>query len=246
MFGVLLLAKLTGVWRIHLKSVPSSWKIYPYRKTQEKTAPFSFWKNIYLNPILHREDEYDKVFKHEQVHVSQLHSLDVLIAETALLLFWYNPICWLTGQAVRENIEFITDQKVLSSGTDKQGYQFSLLHIAISSTQPVLGNHFNIKNLKKRIIMMNKKQTSKMHFGKYVFILSAVVFGSLIFGVSKAYESSNNNETSPIQKEIERTAIIDKDTLPTEANPLILVDGIVLPYESPNKLAPNKLHPSTY
>lgn len=188
-FGVLLLIKLTGVWRIHLKSVPSSWKIYPYRKTQEKTAPFSFWKNIYLNPILHSEDQYDQIFKHEQVHVSQLHSLDILIAETALLLFWYNPICWLTGQAVKENIEFITDQKVLSSGIDKKSYQFSLLNIAISSTQPVLGNHFNIKNLKKRIIMMNKKQTSKMRLGTYVLIVPAVVFGSLIFGVSQAYES---------------------------------------------------------
>src|SRR5690606_19878094 len=47
-FGLLI--KLSGVLRIHLNSVPSQWAIYPYRKSKEDIVPFSFWKNIYLNP----------------------------------------------------------------------------------------------------------------------------------------------------------------------------------------------------
>src|SRR5690606_12251930 len=101
------------------------------------------------------------------------------------------PICWLLRKDMRENIEFITDQKVLSLGVDKQSYQYSLLNINTISNQPVLGNHFNFKNLKKRIMMMNKKRTSKMHLSKYEFIIPAVVIGSLIFGITKATENKS-------------------------------------------------------
>jgi len=187
-FLIQLLIKIGGILRIHIRSVPARWTIYSYRKSKEDIVPFSFWRNIYLNPSKHKENEFDKIFKHEYVHVYQLHSIDVLIAETALTFFWYNPICWLLRKDVRENIEFITDQKVLSSGIDKQSYQYSLLNISTLSNQPILGNHFNLKNLKKRIMMMNKKQSSNTHLSKYVFILPAVVIGSLIFGLSNASE----------------------------------------------------------
>lgn len=37
---------------------------------------------------------------------------------------------------------------------------------------------------------MNKKQSSKMQLGKYVFIIPAIVLGSFVFGVSKAYDKA--------------------------------------------------------
>src|SRR5690606_11505094 len=54
------------------------------------------------------------------------------------------------------------------------------------SMQPVLGNHFNLRNLKKRIMMMNKKRSSNVQLSKYAFILPVVLAGSLIFGLSHA------------------------------------------------------------
>src|SRR5690606_294791 len=194
LFFLLLLIKLMGLGRIHFKSVPARWNRFAYRKSREKISPFSFMTHIYFNPTMYAEDEYEKIFSHEQVHVRQLHSLDVLLAEAALIFFWYNPFCWLIRKAVQENIEFITDQRVLSLGIDKKSYQYSLLQISTLSHPSYLGNHFNLKNLKKRIIMMNKKQSSKMHLGKYVFILPAVILGSLILGVSKANEQEGIQE----------------------------------------------------
>src|SRR5690606_3157990 len=188
LFSLLFLIKLMGIARIHSRSVPAQWDRFAYRKVKEIISPFSFWTNIYFNPLLHAENEYEKIFSHEQVHVRQLHSLDVLVAEISLIFFWYNPFCWLIRRAIQENIEFITDQKVLSLGIDKKSYQYSLLQISTLSPPSHLGNHFNFKNLKKRIIMMNKKQSSKMHLGKYVFILPAVILGSLILGVFQRSE----------------------------------------------------------
>src|SRR5690554_100746 len=190
LFGVLFLIKLMGIGRIHLRSVPARWGLFHYRSTSEDISPFSFWTNIYFNPSLHREEEYLKIFKHEEVHVRQLHSVDILLAEISLIFFWYNPLCWLLRKAVEENIEFITDQKVLASGIDKKSYQYSLVQISTLAHPSEMGNHFNFKNLKKRIIMMNKKQSSKMHLGKYLLIFPAVIVGSLIFGVSDARDRS--------------------------------------------------------
>src|SRR5690606_24667535 len=111
LFALRLIIKLVGLLRIHLESIPAQWTIYSYRATQEISSPFSFWKNIYLNPLNHAMDEYEKIFKHEQVHVNQLHTLDILISEISILIFWYNPFCWLTRHAIVENIEFVTDRK---------------------------------------------------------------------------------------------------------------------------------------
>lgn len=206
LFGVLFLIKLMGIGRIHLRSVPARWGLFQYRSTSEDISPFSFWTNIYFNPSLHREEEYLKIFKHEEVHVRQLHSVDILLAEVSLIFFWYNPFCWMLRKAVEENIEFITDQKVLASGIDKKSYQYSLVQISTSTHLSEMGNHFNFKNLKKRIIMMNKKQSSKMQLGKYLLILPAVIVGSLIFGVSDARD---NPKSQPMVMEVVRLDVQD-------------------------------------
>ncbi|WP_165870273.1 M56 family metallopeptidase [Albibacterium bauzanense] len=247
-----LLIKLWGVLRIHLNSVQAHWTIYSYRKSQEDIAPFSFWKSIYLNPDKHGKDEFDKILKHEYIHIRQLHSLDTLIAEIALMLFWYNPVCWFIRQAIHENVEFITDQKVLATGIDKQNYQYSLLNISILPTGPALGNHFNIKSLKKRIKMMNKKQTSNKHLSKYVFILPIAIMGSLIFSFSNAEETIMPSTLSDnlIHVEGNMTAKQEQDSLTADKKPigdgisenvLIFLDGIKISKEDLNKVDPEDI-----
>lgn len=240
-----LLIKLWGVLRIHLNSVPAHWTIYSYRKSQEDIAPFSFWKSIYLNPDKHEKDEFDKILKHEYIHVRQLHSLDTLIAEIALIFFWYNPICWFIRQAIHENVEFITDQKVLSTGVDKQNYQYSLLNISALPTSSALGNHFNIKNLKKRIRMMNKKQTSNRHLSKYVFILPIAIIGSLVLSVSNAEETIMPSTLSDNDIYVEGNIIAKQDSLTPNRKPLgdgipenivVLLDGVKITKEDLNKI----------
>jgi len=245
-----LLIKLWGVLRIHLNSIPAHWTIYFYRKSQKDIAPFSFWKSIYVNPDKHKKDEFDKIFKHEYIHVSQLHSLDILISEIAFLFFWYNPVCWFIRQAIHENVEFITDQKVLSTGIDKQNYQYSLLNISALPTSPALGNHFNIKNLKKRIRMMNKKQTSNKHLSKYVFILPLAIIGSLIFSVSNAEETITPSTLSDNHIYVEGNLYAKQDSLSPNKKPLgdgipenilVLLDGVKINKEDLNKLSANNI-----
>lgn len=221
-FGVILLIKFVGIGKIHRKSIAARWAGYSFRKSNEPITPFAFWKNIYLNPSLHHSNELGKIFKHEYTHVQQLHTLDILIAEIALLCYWYNPIFWLYRQSIRDNIEFLTDDAVLKDGIDRKSYQYSLLQTTgYSQENPLMGSNFNLNNLKTRIMMMNKKRSSGKHIGKYALLVPTIIIGSLVLTITKADINKAASTT------VEITYPAQSDTLkPGKPLPLIIVDGV--------------------
>src|SRR5690606_3118656 len=42
-FALRLAIQLSGLWRIHIKSSPTRWRTYAYRKSAEDIVAFSFW-----------------------------------------------------------------------------------------------------------------------------------------------------------------------------------------------------------
>lgn len=223
--------RLFSLWQIHRTSVPARWQYFHFRHVMQKINPFSFWKNIYVHIEAHQDDELMEIFNHEQVHVEQLHTVDTLLAEFFSILCWFNPATWLMRYAVRENLEFITDRRVLRSGVDKRAYQYSLLHLGTSgqSAATVAGNlsadsfsspdqlvsHFNFKHLKTRIMMMNKKQSSLTHLGKYVLAVPVVVLLALVMTVGRTYVNAAETEIVPSEMEI---AFFETEVGPTERN----------------------------
>lgn len=171
---------------LHRRSEADSLGEYRFRKIRGEVTPFSFLHHIYLNPAQHGNTELMAILKHEQIHVKDYHSLDVLLAEINLVFFWFNPISWFMKQSVRENLEFITDQKVLNKGTDRREYQYSLAGIGNLARATPLGNNFNFLTIKKRIAMMNKKRSSRVQISRYILILPLLVAFAFIVSVSKA------------------------------------------------------------
>jgi len=188
-FAMRLMIRLLSLWRIHRQSQPSVWQWFRYRQVFGDILPFSFWQHIYVNVHNHEQKDLGEIFKHEQIHVDELHTFDVLLAELGSVLSWFNPGIWLMRAAVRENLEFITDRKVLLSGVDKKAYQYSLLSIGQQSSQHSdVGNGFNFKSLKRRIMMMNKRSSSRLQLGKYLLAVPVIAVFVLVFTVSKVYE----------------------------------------------------------
>lgn len=137
---------------------------------EKEIAPFSFFATIYINPALHTEAETAQILTHELTHVRQWHSLDVMFSEFLCIAFWINPAAWLLKREIRQNLEFLADDKVLSSGFDSKSYQYHLLQLSYQTPDYKLSNKFNILPLKKRIIMMNQKKSSKSTALKYLLI----------------------------------------------------------------------------
>jgi len=136
----------------------------------EPIIPFSFGKAIYINPRLHSEKECEEIILHEYVHVRQRHTVDILVGETLCILSWFNPFSWLIHHSIRQNLEFIADRQVLASGLDKKAYQYHLLKV-VGESRYQLANNFNFSSLKKRIIMMNKSRSARLHLVKFLFIV---------------------------------------------------------------------------
>lgn len=139
-------------------------------QVDENIIPFSFGNSIFINHRLHADEELKEIIRHEFVHVKQRHTVDIIWSEILVILNWYNPFAWLIRNAIRQNLEFIADNKVVQSGMDKTQYQYLLLKV-IGNNHFSITNKFNFSSLKKRIAMMNKIKTAKVHLLKFMFIL---------------------------------------------------------------------------
>jgi len=186
LLAIRLLIQFYSLYRLYRSSTAAKIYNHDVRIINGNSGPFSFWKSIFINPANHAPAELHSILLHEQVHVSELHTLDVLLAELSTVFYWFNPGVWLMKKAVRENIEFITDRKILNNGADSKQYQYSLVNVSFSAGPQGIVNHFNISTIKKRIIMMNAKRSSKYNLTRYAFLVPAVVALLLIFSISKA------------------------------------------------------------
>ena len=184
-----LVLQLLSLYRVHRRSEPARCGPYAFRRVAGRVAPFSFWQTVYLNPECHDPADLPAILQHESVHVREWHTLDLLLAELALLCCWFNPAAWLLKGAVGENLEFRTDHALLRGGIDPKAYQYSLLNLSHSVPPPSLANHFNFTTLKTRIAMMNKPQTARRHLAKYALLLPLIV--ALAFTTTLAFGQDN-------------------------------------------------------
>ncbi|HYF29670.1 MAG TPA: M56 family metallopeptidase [Chitinophagaceae bacterium] len=172
--SLVLLARLAIQWYSLVRIRKNAVRLYhPHANVyhvDENVIPFSFGNAIFVNTSLHTEKELNDIILHEFVHVRQKHSFDIIWSEVLCILNWYNPFAWCIRHAIRQNLEFIADQAVLQHGLDKKTYQYHLLKV-IGSPQYSIANNFNFSSLKKRIAMMNRLKSARLHLVKFLFAL---------------------------------------------------------------------------
>jgi TonB-dependent SusC/RagA subfamily outer membrane receptor len=162
--------------KIHSDSSESEFNGLAYRNTNARINPFSFWKWIYIHRPNHSEKEMNQILKHEYIHTSQRHSLDVILVEICLMVCWYNPLIKLLNKSVKDNLEYLVDAEVLNSGTDKISYQHSLVGVSMNGFPSIYpGNQFAFKTLKRRIKMMNQTKSSRYRLLSFMFLTPLVL-----------------------------------------------------------------------
>lgn len=205
-FSIRLLIRFASFMRIKKQAVLIGNYDVKLYKIKGNLLPFSFADGIYVNPDAYSPDELQQIIRHEQVHVTQKHTWDIILGELLCILNWYNPFAWLLRHAMRQNLEFIADNEVVSMGSNKRDYQYLLLKV---TGVPVRGmvNQFNFSSLKKRIKMMNKIKSTKLHWVKFMFALPLLAF--LLLACRKPL-SKNDNQTT--FKEVFAGIVYDIDT----------------------------------
>lgn len=224
---------------------------------RKETNPFSFNGRIYLNPGMYDTDELVKIIAHEKAHIDQHHSMDLLAVTFFRLFIWMNPLYYWFTNAVRENIEFLADKKVLQTDNDPKAYQYALLKVAQNSSLS-LTQHFNMSHLKKRIIMMNKKQTPTFWSGKYLLACPFLIVVLLLINApelkaawanadfSRAEELANPQTTAPadsLKTTVQHKIVIFKQPKDSSnTNMVILIDGKKVSETEAMQIDPNIAH----
>ena len=177
-----MLVQLAVVCRLAGRGKRMEWHGVRVLAVEGENVPFSFFRWIFVQLGNHSEGELEEILAHEQAHVRQWHSLDVVVSELLCCLFWFNPAVWLAKRCVRQNLEFLADRAVVHSGFDRKNYQYHLLRLSYGVNIGQIVNNFNVSPLKKRIMMMNKKKSR--HAGALKYALLLPVAGLLVLSAN--------------------------------------------------------------
>ncbi len=173
---------------------------------KENICPFSWWNYIIIN-----ENDYKnhskEILLHEQVHVQQKHTIDILFLEAITLLYWFNPGAWLLKKEIRDIHEYEADSGVLKQGIDATKYQLLLVKKAVGARYHAIANSFNHSKIKNRITMMLKeKSNTQARLKIAVFIPLAAV----------ALQAFAHSKTSVITNEVSDSEVTNFNEKATE------------------------------
>lgn len=186
---------------------------------KQDLAPFSFWNTIYLSETYFKDSEIqDSVFLHEEIHVKQKHSADILFVEILKAVFWLNPFLYFYKKAMVNNHEFIADDRVIRKNKNIKSYQELILQEILKQQNLPLIHQFNFNNTKKRFIMMTNKNSKFAKMKNYLavpaFAVLAIVFAEKTYAKDNT-KISNQEERNAIDK---RPSETDQDNLMTNTN----------------------------
>ena len=102
----------------------------------ENIQPCSFFRWIFLpHSILQNKNTLTRILRHENTHIRQLHTIDVLLGESMAALCWINPLSWLLLKEIRLNLEYMADEAAIPDEQEKKTYQYLLLDISQSNNE---------------------------------------------------------------------------------------------------------------
>jgi len=173
-------------------------------------SPFSFFNLIFINRKEINQQNIKEIITHEQVHIRQNHSVDLILLEILTIVQWFNPFVWFYRTSLKSVHEFLADEGVLLKGYNPVNYQNLLIGQYMGIQVNDLTNNFNHSLLKKRITMMTKSKSN--YFAKLKVLLVTPVAFFLVVAFT----------VSPVVKTV---AQVDKQTQKVEAKSQSPQDG---------------------
>ena len=216
-----------SVWRlIHSGEMSVIEEDVTLTVVSQLSSPFSWFGHI----VASQSDvqEYRRmILSHELAHIRLHHSWDVMAVDLALCLWWFNPAMWLLRRELQSLHEYQADDAVLNEGVDAKNYQMLLIKRAAGARLHSVANCLNHSNLKNRITMMCKKNSSRWAAAKALLVLPVVALSLSAFAT-----------TVYVPREVQDKVTENSVNLQEEEKPkpITIVDGKVIPYEEMMKI----------
>lgn len=193
------MVQLAGIIRLRFQCRTAEIQGTRVHILNKSNGPFSFFHWIFVHPDSHTDEEMAEILAHENTHARQMHSLDVVFSELMCIFCWFNPFAWLMKREIRNNLEYLADQRVLQNGYDHKTYQYHLLGLANHKAAATLYNSFNVLPLKKRIKMMNKKRTKEIGRTKYLMFLPLAALLMIVSNIEAVARTTKDFARDVIQ-----------------------------------------------
>ena len=160
----------------------------------DEDVPSFSWGRII---VMSRKDlaENPAILTHEMMHVRCRHSVDLLLFFPLQLLFWWNPLVWITREELRLLHEYEADEGVIQKGIDATGYQLLLVKKAVGEHRFTLASGFQHAKLKSRIEMMLKPGSSGWMRWSYAALIPVLGCFMFICNPVKAVNLQASTET---------------------------------------------------
>lgn len=203
-FAIRFIWQLVTIFRLHTQSERTVMDGVVIYQLKREMTPFSFFRWIFIHIEQHTEEELRQILLHEQVHVRQRHSADILLMELLCVLFWWNPFVWLMKREMAVNLEYLADQGVLRRGIDSRDYQYHLLRLTYQKTAVQIVNNFNVSQLKQRIMMMNQTKSPGRKLAKYLLMLPLIlvlITANSLYAQQQEPQKKKQNMTAQSEKQ---------------------------------------------
>ena len=161
--------KLRKLYVLKKRAVLQKFETHTLAIIPNSDVAFTFLKTIFLGANL-SEPQKTHIVKHEMVHVSQRHSLDLLFFEVLRIACWCNPLIYVFQKKMQALQEFTADRIVASE--NKNEYYQNLLSEVFGTTKISFINTFYKSSLiKNRIVMLQKTNSNRLVQLKYLLVI---------------------------------------------------------------------------
>ncbi len=198
-------------------------------------APFTFYNTIYVSDVEWKSKALNPaILYHEQAHVKQKHSIDILLVEALKIVLWFQPLIYYFKRIIQENHEYLADEFSLQKTNNLKNYQELILDY-YDNNQPIvaLSSSIHFNNLKKRFIMMKNTQKGKVWGTIFYSLTIAVTYVGFVGIEAKATEIKKVETTvsNIIEQSVKQPEeIIITEPIRKEKKNVVKNESIILAY----------------
>ena len=201
------------------------------RIAHKEIKPFS-WFNFVMVDKSDMQNGLKEIITHEAAHSRALHSIDIILLDTIILLQWFNPMVWLAKKWLKNIHEYEADEAVIKSGINVANYQQLIIKKAVGSSLYSIANSFNHSSTLKRITMMCKEKSNMWRCAKALYIIPTTAIAAVLFSQPEEAKATQPENIGEVTNLVPKQQGVDKILTPeekTSTSDIIKADVKIIP-----------------
>ncbi|PLX25588.1 MAG: hypothetical protein C0599_00400 [Salinivirgaceae bacterium] len=193
--GLYILVTMVFVWKLvlssihilHIKRKSETEKMGSFQVVKaDVPTVFSYFKWIFIPKKLN--PEYNSaIIEHEQLHARMWHTLDLMIIEMFIALFWFNPFVFFFRKSLKSVHEYQVDTKIAGKKVTKVHYlQLMAENLESNYRLSSVCNYFNGRTIQNRVKMITKNKSSRIRLVSYALIVPVMAILLQSFSVKSS------------------------------------------------------------